>query len=217
METRWVGETSGVSLKVPNPWAGASVFVKERTSSTMDDARALALRGCAEGTVVVAGFQQRGRGRAPGREWHSRPWQSLLATVVLDARVFTFPVSQLPLRAALALCLAVEEWDARPEIKWPNDLLVEGRKLAGILCETCGGSALVGLGVNCAQKRFPRELAGSACSLVQVVGREVHPVSLLPRVLARMKETIQDDQWKDKVLARLAFPGDRERVFELAT
>ncbi len=205
------------SLRVPNPWNGAPVFVRERTSSTMDDARALVLDGCAQGTVVVAGFQEKGRGRAPGRSWRSRPWESLLATVALDTRAFDFAASQLPLRAALAICLAVEETGVRPGIKWPNDLLVEGKKLAGILCEMCGSFALVGLGVNCMQEHFPRELAESACSMLQAAGREVNPLTLLPRVLARMKETIEDDRWMEKALSRLAFPGDRERVSALAT
>jgi BirA family transcriptional regulator, biotin operon repressor / biotin---[acetyl-CoA-carboxylase] ligase len=206
-ENRW--ETS---LKVASPWAGSPVFVRERTVSTMDDARELALRGCSEGTVVVAGFQAKGRGRTPGRSWHSRSWESLMATLVLDARRFGFPVAQLPLRAAVAVCLAVEEQGVRPRIKWPNDLLVEGKKIAGILCEMCGGSALVGFGVNCTQSEFPPDLRGTACSMLQAAGREVNPLSLLPRVLARMREEVCDERWREKLLSRLAFRGKLVRV-----
>ncbi|HVP17879.1 MAG TPA: biotin--[acetyl-CoA-carboxylase] ligase [Spirochaetia bacterium] len=200
------------SLKVENPWAGSPVFVRERTSSSMDDAREAALNGCREGTVVVAGFQERGRGRAPGRSWHSPPWESLMATVVLDASALGFPVALLPLRAAMGVCLAIEEHGVRPLVKWPNDLLVGGRKIAGILCETCGGSVLVGFGVNCTQKRFPEDLAAVACSILQASGTEVNPLSLLPRVLARMKEALGDERWREKLLGRLASRDDLIRV-----
>ena len=82
------------SLKVSNPWAGSPVFVREHTRSTWLTPEELALRGCAEGTVVVAGFQQKGRGRAPGRTWHSNPWESLMATIVLNQSSFDFPVTE---------------------------------------------------------------------------------------------------------------------------
>ena len=200
------------SLKVANPWAQAPVFVRERTQSTMDDARRLALDGCMEGTVVVAGFQREGRGRAPGRTWHSPAWESLTATIVLDAGAFSFPLAQLPLRAAVAVCLAAEDCGVRPRIKWPNDILCEGKKLAGILCETCGKAALVGIGVNCTQKTFPAALAGVACSILQVTGREMNPLSLLPVVLARLKGALGDGQWREKLVARLASRGERVRV-----
>jgi len=178
----------------------------------MDDARALALSGCTEGTVVVAGFQQEGRGRAPGKSWHSPPWESLMATIVLDAGSLQFPLTQLPLRTAVAVCLAVKEAGLTPSVKWPNDLMVDGKKLAGILCETCNRSALVGIGVNCTQRIFPGELAGTACSILQVAVREVSPFSLLPQVLTRLKDVLRDELWRAKLLERLAFRGERVRL-----
>jgi BirA family biotin operon repressor/biotin-[acetyl-CoA-carboxylase] ligase len=178
------------SLKVSNPWAGSPVYVRERTESTMDDARQLALRGCPEGTVVVAGFQQKGRGRAPGRSWHSRPWESLMATVVVDRRSLAFPVAELPFQAAVAASRAVKDFGVGAEIKPPNDLMVNGKKLAGVLCETCDQSVLVGIGVNCLQIAFPGELAETACSMLQLTGQEVNPLVLLPRVLAHLRETL---------------------------
>ncbi|MBE3132767.1 MAG: hypothetical protein IMZ55_04785, partial [Acidobacteria bacterium] len=89
------------SLRIATPWEGAPVYLKERTGSTMDDALALARAGSPAGTTVVAGFQERGRGRVPGRLWVSGAWESLLATVVLR-RADSPPPSQLPLRAGLA-------------------------------------------------------------------------------------------------------------------
>jgi len=178
------------SLKVSNPWAGSPVYVRERTQSTMDDARKLALQRCPEGTVVVAGFQQKGRGRAPGRSWHSSPWESLMMTIVLDQGSLPFPVSEMPYRAAVAASRAVEELGVSASIKLPNDLMAGGKKLAGILCETCNHQVLVGIGVNCLQAAFPEGLQETACSILQLTGREVSPLVLLPRILLRLKETI---------------------------
>ena len=179
----------------------------------MDDARELAVGGCAAGTVVVAGYQEKGRGRVPGRTWISGPWESLLATLVLDSRALSFPIGQMPLRAAVATCFAIEKVSgAELQIKWPNDLMQSGRKLAGILCETCGSSVLVGMGVNCTQRTFPPELSGSVSSILQASGREVGPLVLLPEVLSSMKEIINDGQWREKLLARLASRGAQVSV-----
>lgn len=195
------------SLRIPTPWPGAQVYVRETTGSTMDDARELALRGCPPGTVVAAGLQERGRGRGQGTRWLSGPWESLLATVVLAPSQAGFPLTQLSLRAGVAVALAVEEAagiDVR--IKWPNDILWEGRKLAGILCEARAGALLVGIGVNCTQASFPPEIAATACSLAMAAGREVTPLALLPVVLARLHDCLSVGDWRGPVLARLA-PG----------
>jgi BirA family biotin operon repressor/biotin-[acetyl-CoA-carboxylase] ligase len=178
------------SLRVSNPWTGSPVYVRERTQSTMDDARQLALLGCVEGTVVVAGFQRKGRGRAPGRSWQSRPWESLMATIVIDRERLPFPVAEMPHRAALAAAQAVKDLGINPSLKLPNDLMVDGRKLAGILCETCNQCVLVGIGVNCLQAAFPEDLQDRACSILQLTGREVNPLVLLPLVLHRLKEAV---------------------------
>jgi BirA family biotin operon repressor/biotin-[acetyl-CoA-carboxylase] ligase len=195
------------SLRIRTPWPGAPVYVRETTGSTMDDALALARQGCPSGTVVAAGLQERGRGRGQGTRWLSGRWESLLATVVLAPSEAGFPLTQLSLRAGLAVALAVEETAGiGVRIKWPNDLLWEGRKLAGILCESREGALLVGIGVNCTQAAFPPEIAATACSLAMAAGREVMPLALLPVVLAHLHGCLSADDWRGPVLARLA-PG----------
>ena len=87
---------SGASARIANPWPGAVVTVVERTGSTMDDCYALGLRGMPSGTAVVAGFQERGRGRAPGRRWLSPGWESLLMTVLVRAEELAFPAFPAP-------------------------------------------------------------------------------------------------------------------------
>ena len=196
------------SLRIPTPWPGAPVYLRESTTSTMDDALALARAGCPTGTTVAAGFQERGRGRGQESRWLSAAWESLLATVVIGRADAAFPLTQLALRAGLAVALAVQDaCGLETRIKWPNDLLSSGRKLAGILCESRGDALLVGVGVNCLQRSFPAGIADRACSLAMAAGRDIAPLALLPLVLARLKECLADMGWREKVLQRLAFLG----------
>lgn len=130
------------------------------TDSTSDRARALAIAGAPHGTLVTAGEQLAGRGRH-GRTWSAPPGRSLLMSLVLrDAP------------ALLALSSAVAVADVvgpRGAIKWPNDVLVGGRKVAGILAEARppAGWVVLGIGVNVAvrDEDLPPELAGRAAGL----------------------------------------------------
>ena len=186
------------------PWPGAALEIRERTASTMDDALELARAGCASGSAVMAGYQEKGRGRVPGRTWISPPWESLLATIVVWKRDIPFPLLELPLRAGVAAARAVAEIagiDVR--IKWPNDLVVDGKKLAGLLCEAHGEAALVGIGVNCAQTRFPEELAMPACSILQASGRTVGARALLAAILDCLREVMDDEGWREALIQRL--------------
>jgi BirA family biotin operon repressor/biotin-[acetyl-CoA-carboxylase] ligase len=130
------------------------------TTSTNDRARALAQDGAPHGTLVTAGEQRAGRGRQ-GRAWSAPPGQALLLSLVLRD-----PPALLPLIAALAVAHV-----AGPEalIKWPNDVLVGGRKVAGILAEgrPHEGWAVLGIGVNVALRvdELPAELHATAATL----------------------------------------------------
>jgi BirA family transcriptional regulator, biotin operon repressor / biotin---[acetyl-CoA-carboxylase] ligase len=189
------------------------VVTLERTGSTMDDAMELARQGCPTGTVVVAGYQDKGRGRVPGRVWLSPPWESLLATVVIRIRDMACPLHELPLRAGTGVARAVEETAGiRVGIKWPNDLVVDGRKLAGLLCEARGEVALVGLGVNCLQRSFPPEISDAACSLLQLTGRGIAPLSLLLGVRQGLRDCLDGTQWRQNLDGRLAGRGSRVTV-----
>jgi BirA family biotin operon repressor/biotin-[acetyl-CoA-carboxylase] ligase len=140
----------------------------ERTDSTNTRARELAAEGAAHGTVVTADEQTAGRGRQ-GRTWTAPPGKALLYSAIvrpLDERHL-----MLPLAAPLAVCAAAEELRPGLEcgVKWPNDVLVEGRKLAGILVEARpqDGWAVVGVGLNLtvSGEEFPAELRDRAVSI----------------------------------------------------
>jgi BirA family biotin operon repressor/biotin-[acetyl-CoA-carboxylase] ligase len=139
-----------------------------RTDSTNSRARELAEAGAPHGTVVTAGEQTEGRGRQ-GRTWTAPPGKALLYSAVLrplDRRHLL-----LPLAVPLAVCEAAEELREGIEctIKWPNDVWLEERKLAGILIEARpqDGWAVIGVGLNLsiATDEFPQELRTAATSL----------------------------------------------------
>jgi BirA family biotin operon repressor/biotin-[acetyl-CoA-carboxylase] ligase len=130
--------------------------------STNERAKELAAAGAPHGTLVSADEQSAGRGRQ-GRSWVAPPGRALLMSVVLDVDERT-PLA--PLAAAVALCHAFPVADA---IKWPNDVWVDGRKVAGILVEgrPQDGWAVLGIGLNVATERdeFPDDLRDIATSL----------------------------------------------------
>jgi BirA family biotin operon repressor/biotin-[acetyl-CoA-carboxylase] ligase len=134
---------------------GAIVHRPERVASTNDAARALALEGAAHGTAVLAREQTRGRGTR-GRTWHSPAGLGLYASFILRGPGGG-PVPSphvLPLAAGLAAADAVRaETGIEVRLKWPNDLVLAGKKLGGILCEGVSGAAggdfaVVGIGIN---------------------------------------------------------------------
>ncbi len=137
-------------------WAGrlgvATAEFHSRIGSTSGRARRLAEEGRPLPAIVVAGRQERGRGRR-GRRWVSDSELGLWCTVAKDAA--PGEVGVLPLRTGLALALALESVApaARIRVKWPNDLVAGGRKLGGILCERVRNAVLVGIGINLNHRR----------------------------------------------------------------
>lgn len=150
-----------------------------RTDSTNTRARELAAAGAPHGTIVTAAEQTAGRGRQ-GRSWTAPPGGALLYSAVVRPLTERHPL--LPLAVPLAVCEAAEE--LRPEVecrvKWPNDVHLEGRKLAGILIEARpqDGWAVLGVGLNLTIPReaFPPDLRDSAISLRP--GGHLSPIAL---------------------------------------
>lgn len=153
--------------------------------STMDEARRLAEAGAEHGTVVVADEQTQGRGRLD-RRWFS-PRGSLLATVILRPQISGELLPPVPLAAGLSLARSMEKLVRAPaRLKWPNDVWLEGKKVAGILVESqFEGSAprfiLLGMGVNgdVRATEFPPEIRPFATSLSEWAGRHVCLPALL--------------------------------------
>jgi BirA family transcriptional regulator, biotin operon repressor / biotin---[acetyl-CoA-carboxylase] ligase len=137
------------------------------TDSTNERAKELALRGAPHGTLVTAGEQTAGRGRQ-GRTWFAPPGRAVLMSVLL--RDLGAAQGHLPLAAALAVCEACEQSvPVRCSIKWPNDVWIDGLKVAGILVEgrPQEGWMVLGIGLNVATEleEFDEEVRGIATSL----------------------------------------------------
>lgn len=154
-------------------WGVPRLEIYDVVGSTNDVARGLAEEGAPGGTTVIADHQTRGRGQR-GREWHAPPAVGLLLSMVLrPGRSHEEPViGAVPLRVGLAVARALERVaPIRVQLKWPNDLLVDGRKLGGILCEgSLAGdrfALVVGIGINLGQREgdFPHGLEFPATSL----------------------------------------------------
>jgi BirA family transcriptional regulator, biotin operon repressor / biotin---[acetyl-CoA-carboxylase] ligase len=156
----------------------------ETLDSTNDLAKALAAQGAPEGTVVVAEAQTGGRGRL-GREWDSPPGVGLYVSLVLRPMLPPMELPQITLTTAVAVVRAVcRVAGLAPGIKWPNDLLLNGKKLGGILTEMETESdrirhVVVGLGLNVNNPGFPFDLAATATSLALAAGRMFPRVHLL--------------------------------------
>jgi BirA family biotin operon repressor/biotin-[acetyl-CoA-carboxylase] ligase len=182
-----------------------------------------AARGGAEaGLVVVADHQRAGRGRR-GRSWTAPAGSSLLVSVLLRPRLAADEVQVVTMAAALALVDAVREVaGVAADLKWPNDLLVADRKLAGMLAEadvTGGGevrAVVIGIGCNVSWAGFPDELEESATACDREAGHPVDRAALLDMFLAALASRIDAlDTVADDYRARLATIGRAVRV-ELA-
>ena len=157
---------------------GRTIIHREETASTADLARQLIGRGAAEGTVVIAERQTAARGRM-GRAWRTTPGKAIALSVILYP---TFPPAEAPLLSlgvGLAAARAVENAaGVRPQLKWPNDVYLNGRKLGGILVEMAGELdrvrwTVASIGLNVNNSFAGTELAGRATSLRAELGGKV--------------------------------------------
>ena len=153
------------------------------TDSTNERARELAVRGAPQGTLVTADEQTAGRGRQ-GRAWIAAPRTAVLMSVVLR-RIN----GALPLAAAVAVCEALP---LRALVKWPNDIWIGRRKVAGILVEgrPLEGWGVLGIGVNVCTEEFPAELQVGATSLRRE-GLNINNEEVLDRLLASLEHWLE--------------------------
>jgi len=184
-------------------WLGHPTEYFSRVTSTSDSVLDMARRGAPEGTLVVAEEQTAGRGRQ-GATWYSPPGCGIWASALLRPR--DVPISQMPplsMCAAYAVSTAIEQVaGVSPDIKWPNDVLLQDRKIAGIMIETetVPGTAdecpfvILGMGINVNQTsdQFPADLTQSATSIRSVTGQAVNRMLLLQRVLEHFEPVYRE-------------------------
>ena len=181
-----------VAATPPSPQIiGRDIQVFEQTTSTNDVAEKLARDGVREGVVVFAESQTRGRGRL-GRAWISPARKGLWFSVLLRPDLQPQETTQLTVISATALRRAVKTVTGlSAEIKWPNDLLLGGKKVAGILTEMSAEldrvrHVILGIGVDVNQGEFPAELRKTATSLKLAAGRELSRAELAVEILREL-------------------------------
>jgi BirA family biotin operon repressor/biotin-[acetyl-CoA-carboxylase] ligase len=204
---------------------GRRVMVFFRTASTNDIAWQCAPSPENDGLVVVADEQSAGRGRL-GHTWLAKPEQSILCSILLRDMPAA-SVDRVTLLAGLAAARGIERAlaDAHAprsiDIKWPNDLLLAGRKVAGILVERRGENIVIGLGINVAQTAadFPRELADRATSIYQGAGVVIDRLPIVAAVLREMNAVLADpaggargEDWITEWKQRCTMLGTRVEV-----
>ncbi len=174
---------------------GRNVYSYKSIGSTNETARRLAESGAPEGTIVIAERQTKGRGRL-GRKWHSPPGLGLFFSLILRPTISIDRLPGLSLVAALSICRVIERIDKlKPKIKWPNDCLINSKKIAGILMEISAeldriSYAVVGIGINMnhQKKDFPMGLRSRATSLGLNSGRKHSRVDFLREFLLEFEK-----------------------------
>jgi BirA family transcriptional regulator, biotin operon repressor / biotin---[acetyl-CoA-carboxylase] ligase len=165
---------------------GCKVFYHESLSSTMDEAFKLGMEGAPEGTVVCAEAQTKGRGRL-GRSWSSPKYKGIYLSIILRPKLSPSELAKLTLLSAVAVAQAVEKVSGvEARIKWPNDILVKNKKLAGILTELRAEVdqmkfVVLGLGLNV--NNLSAQLVDGATSLKQEAGKTFSRVEVVQEIL----------------------------------
>lgn len=173
------------------------ILVFSETSSTNDVASLLGRQGHAGGLTVFAERQSAGRGRF-GRRWDSADHAGLWFSLLLRPELPTAHWPRLTTWAGVAVAAAIEQFTGIPaQLKWPNDILVAGKKVTGILIESASDDSgtpfvVAGIGVNVNQTDFPPEIAERAASLRQITGRSIERPALAAAILQELSSRIAD-------------------------
>lgn len=182
-----------VESRLDTAWAGHPVVYLTEVSSTNQYAKKIAEDGAAQGTLVVADFQNHGKGRS-GRVWTTPRGSAIAMTLVLRPQLPPVSVPMVTLVMGLAVARACRDMYHLPAgIKWPNDVVVNGKKLCGILTEMSTelnyvNYVVIGTGINVNVREFPEELRDRATSLVLETGRETGRAELIARCMKRFEE-----------------------------
>lgn len=184
--------------------------------STNDEAFRLGEEGAPEGTVLIAESQSSGRGRMQ-RIWYSPPGANIYTSMILRPPVGTIQATQIPIAAGVAVAETINEFcPGKASIKWPNDVLIGGKKVCGILAQMkMSGQTVdfivvgIGINVNLAREQYPHDIQEIATSLAIEAGREISRPDLIIRLYENMAKWYRE-------LTRNGFSAVRERWLNLS-
>ncbi|MDQ0228781.1 biotin--[acetyl-CoA-carboxylase] ligase [Metabacillus malikii] len=184
-----------IQLGLKTEYMGRNIFFEEIVDSTQKIAQNLAADGTPEGTIVVADMQSNGRGRM-SRKWYSPSGTGIWMSMVIRPNIPVIDTPQLTLLTAVAVTQAIEEiTPLHPNIKWPNDILLNNKKIVGILTELQAEAdqvhaVIIGIGINVNQRTedFPEELQSIATSLHRETGNTIERAKLIQAILLKFEQ-----------------------------
>ena len=174
-------------------WAGRKVVYYDETDSTNNRAKDSGEKNGAHGTLFIADKQNAGKGRR-GRAWESPSGKSIYMTILLRPQITPDKAPMLTLIMGLSVAEGIRKVSgAETEIKWPNDIVMNKKKVCGILTEMATemeyvNYVVIGVGINVNQQQFPEEIADTAASLCRETGRIYRRSELIAAVLERFEE-----------------------------
>jgi BirA family biotin operon repressor/biotin-[acetyl-CoA-carboxylase] ligase len=185
---------SEINPLLETKWIGKKIHLFETVDSTNTKAYEFALQGAREGEVVVAESQKKGRGRL-GREWFSPPFSNLYLSVILRPKIPPHQASLITLMAAVATAEALRKFSGLdPRIKWPNDVLLNDRKVAGLLNEIHSEAdrihfVILGIGINLNMdaSMVSKEIRSRATSLKIETGQTISRKAFLKTLLEELE------------------------------
>ncbi len=215
-----------IAARLDTKWAASTIRFLESVDSTNNEARRIAEQGAPHGTLVAAESQYQGKGRR-GRSWEDQAGTSIAMSLLLRPRIAPAHACAVTLVMGLAAARACRAFcgiDA--EIKWPNDVVSDGRKICGILTEMSSeidyiNYLVIGVGINCNITQFPEELRDKAVSLQLLTGHRINRAGLIAACMKEFEacyekflETEDLSLLREEYNSLLAGRGDRVRVLE---
>lgn len=210
MLTAEVFDRETLEAAIDTKWAGKNICYFNELDSTNIRAKLEAENGAAEGTLVVADMQTAGRGRR-GRSWNSPAGVNVYFTLILKPVYEPDQAAMITLVIALAVAEGISlTCGLEAGIKWPNDVVVNGRKVCGILTEMSVEHGKIryvvaGVGVNVGRQEFPPEIAATASNLEAECGRPMSRVTLVANILTAF------EKYYDGFCRELSLSGIREK------
>ena len=184
-----------------------AIHYVDEVSSTNTLVKQLATEGKPQGTLAVAEFQSQGKGRR-GRTWIAPKGKDIFMSLLLRPEIDPTKASMLTLVMGLSVAQTLNQLlGVKSQIKWPNDIVIEGRKICGILTEMIAGGenveyVVIGTGINCNAKEFASEGLVDATSLALVCGKDVERMPIIVAVMQQF-ETNYNEFLKNEDLANL--------------
>lgn len=170
----------------------SKIIYYETIESTNKIAKERAKKGAPDGTIIIAEEQTAGKGRL-GREWYSPKGRGLWFSLVVRPNILPTEVHYLTIISSLAILKAIRGLGLEADIKWPNDIIIKGKKVCGILSELDSKNemvnfAIIGIGINVNQEYFPQHLNKKATSLKIELGKEIDRILLLKDIIVNINK-----------------------------